>query len=307
MADVINRSSMSGAFTPELVKEFIDRVKGASVLATLSEQTPIPFNGKKEYTFSMDNEVDLVAESGAKSRGGISFEPVTIVPLKVEYGARMSDEFLYATEEEQIDILRKFSEGFAKKVAKGLDLMAFHGVNPRSGQASLLIGNNCFDKAVTQSVTADSSSADAQMEATIALVQANEEDVTGATICPALRSALAALTANGQKVYPELAWGSAPSTINGLPVGVSSNVSAGPVDDGSNTTTDLAFVGNFRDYFKWGYSKEIPTKIIEYGDPDNSGRDLQGYNEIYMRAEAYIGWGILAPTAFARLKQVNPS
>ena len=307
MADVINRSSMSGAFTPELVKEFIDRVKGESVLAKLSNQVPVPFNGRKEFTFNMDNEVDIVAESGAKSRAGLSFSPITIVPLKVEYGARMSDEFLNATEEEQINILRAFSDGFAKKVAKGLDLMAIHGVNPRTGSASALIGNNCLDKAITQAVTASSETADARVEAAIALVQGSDEDVTGAAISPALRSQLAALTANGQKVYPELAWGSAPSTINGLPVGVSSNVSACPVDDGTNTTTDQAFVGNFRDYFKWGYAKEIPTKIIEYGDPDNSGRDLQGYNEIYMRAEAYIGWGILAPTAFARIKEVNPS
>ena len=34
-------------------------------------------------------------------------------------------------------------------------------------------------------------------------------------------------------------------------------------------------------------------EIIQYGDPDNSGKDLKGYNQIYIRAEAYIGWGIL--------------
>ena len=60
---IINRSSMSGRFTPELVNTLIDRVKGASALAQLSQQTPIPFNGMMEYTFNMDYEVDLVAES----------------------------------------------------------------------------------------------------------------------------------------------------------------------------------------------------------------------------------------------------
>lgn len=49
-----------------------------------------------------------------KTHGGLSLEPVTIVPIKVEYGARLSDEFLYATEEEKIDILKAFNEGFAK-------------------------------------------------------------------------------------------------------------------------------------------------------------------------------------------------
>lgn len=313
---IINRSSMSGRFTPELVNTLIDRVKGASALAQLSQQTPIPFNGMKEYTFNMDNEVDLVAESGAKSRGGVSFEPITIVPYKVEYGARMSQEFLMATEDEQIDFLAKFAEGFARKVAKGIDLMAIHGVNPRTGTASDLIGNNCFDKAVSQIVTVNSSTTatvDAQMETAIGLVQASDEDVTGAAISPYFRSELAKMTyGDGQKMYPDLAWGSAPGQINGLPTQVSSNVPACPkvedvtvvtTDDSTKTTTDHVLVGNFSDYFKWGYAKEIPLKVIEYGDPDNSGRDLQGYNEIYVRSEIFVGWGILVPNAFAMIRK----
>ena len=313
---IINRSSMSGRFTPELVNTLIDRVKGASVLAQLSQQTPIPFNGMKEYTFNLDNEVDIVAESGAKSRAGMSFEPLTIIPLKVEYGARLSNEFMWAAEDEQIDILAKFSEGFAKKVAKGIDWMAFHGVNPRTASTSAIIGNNCFDKAVSQIVTVNASTtatADAQMEAAIALVQANEEDVTGAALSPAFRSSLAALVdSDGRKVYPELAWGSTPGSINGLPTHVSSNVSACPqvedvtvetTDDSTKTTTDIAIVGNFRDYFKWGFAKEVPLRVIEYGDPDNTGRDLQGYNEVYVRSEIFVGWGILVPNAFAMIQK----
>ncbi|WZU00315.1 hypothetical protein MGH68_12005 [Erysipelothrix sp. D19-032] len=81
----------------------------------------------------MDSEIDVVAENGKKSHGGMSLDPVIIMPIKVEYGARVSDEFLYATEEEKIKVLENFNEGFAKKVAKGIDLMAFHGINPRTG------------------------------------------------------------------------------------------------------------------------------------------------------------------------------
>lgn len=304
MAEILNKGEL---FDPRLVKDLVDKVRGKSALAALCGATPIPFNGMKEFTFSMDDEVDLVAEGGQKSRGAIGLDPVTIVPLKVEYGARMSNEFMWAEEEEQIDILKNFNEGFAKKCARGLDLMAFHGVNPRTNQAATLIGNNCFDQKVTQTVAAGgSATADAKVEAAVALVQGSEEDVTGMAMAPAFRSALAALTINsGQKLYPELAWGSAPGTINGLPVQVNSTVgkTRTVVSGGTSSeeATDLAIVGNFEEYFKWGYAKEIPMKIIEYGDPDNSGRDLQGYNEIYIRCEAFIGWGILQPTAFARI------
>lgn len=83
MANPMNRGSL---FDPILVNDLFTKVQGKSSIASLSSQTPIPFNGMKEFTFAMDSEIDIVAESGAKSHGGISLEPVTIIPIKFEYG-----------------------------------------------------------------------------------------------------------------------------------------------------------------------------------------------------------------------------
>ena len=293
--DVVSRGQL---FDPVLVTDLINKVKGKSAIAQLSTSKPIPFNGMKEFTFSMDSEVDLVAENGAKSRGALALAPRTIMPLKVEYGARISDEFIYASEEARIDILKSFNEGFAKKVARGLDIMAFHGVNPRTGSASTLIGTNCFDGAVTTNVVTadDDTDANAQVEAAIALIQGGEFDVTGMAMAPAFRSALAAIVkTDGNPMFPELKWGAEPGTINGLPVQNNSTVSFGGSDD-------LAILGDFESNFKWGYSKSIGTEIIRYGDPDNSGRDLKGYNQIYIRAEMYLGWAVFDPLAFAIIK-----
>lgn len=283
-------------FDPELVTDLINKVQGKSSLAILSKQVPIPFNGLKEFVFTMDKDIDIVAESGAKGKGGVKLTPQIIVPIKFEYGARITDEFLYASEEEQINILKAFNEGFAKKVARGLDLAAFHGVNPRTGQASDVIGNNCFDAAVDQVVPATNGLPDpnANMEDAIALVHASEWDVTGAAISPEFRAALAAqLDASDNPMFPQLAWGNAPNDINGLPIDVNRTVS----DKATNNAR--VYVGDFENAFKWGYAKEIPLEIIKYGDPDNSGSDLKGHNQIYIRAEIYLGWGILDPDAFA--------
>src|SRR5690625_1443108 len=114
-------------FDPVLVNDLFNKVKGESSLAKLSQQEPIPFNGTKEFTFDMDNEIDIVAEGGKKSHGGITVEPVTIVPLKVEYGARVTDEFMHVDREERIGIVKGFNDGFARRLARGFDLMAFHG------------------------------------------------------------------------------------------------------------------------------------------------------------------------------------
>ena len=85
-------TSRGSLFDPRLVSDLMSKVKGKSSLAVLSGQTPIPFNGMKEMTFSFDKEIDIVAEGGAKSEGGITLDPVTIVPIKFEYGARVSDD-----------------------------------------------------------------------------------------------------------------------------------------------------------------------------------------------------------------------
>lgn len=283
-------------FDPELVSDLISKVRGKSSIAALCAQTPVPFNGLKEFTFSMDKEIDIVAEGGKKTEGGITVSPITIVPVKFEYGARVSDEFLYATEEEQIDILTAFNDGFARKVAKGLDLAAFHGINPRTNSASTVIGTNHFDGKVTQTVTYAPATPDDNLEDAIALVDGSEMDVTGMALSKTFGSAMSKVKANGVKLYPEFAFGASPDTLNGIPVSVNKTVSGG-------TTKDHAIIGDFQNAFKWGYSKQIPTEIIKYGDPDNSGKDLKGYNQVYIRAELYLGWGILIPEAFAIVKE----
>ena len=289
-------TSRGTLFDPELVSDLITKVRGKSSIAALCAQTPIPFNGIKEFTFSMDNEIDIVAEEGKKTEGGISLTPKTIVPIKFEYGARTSDEFLYATEEEQIDILTAFNEGFAKKVAKGLDLAAFHGINPRTGAASAVVGTNHFDSQVTQTVTYAETTPDDNLEDAIALIDGSEMDVTGMALSKTFGAAMAKVKAQGVKLYPEFAFGASPASLNGIAVDVNKTVSGG-------TTKDHAIIGDFQNAFKWGYSKQIPTEIIRYGDPDNSGKDLKGYNQIYIRAEIYLGWGILLPEAFAIVKE----
>lgn len=283
-------------FDPTLVTDLITKVKGKSSLAALCGQTPIPFNGLKEFIFSMDNEIDIVAENGKKSEGGISMDPVKIVPVKFEYGARVSDEFMTATEEEQLDVLTAFNEGFARKVAKGFDLAGMHGINPRTGTASSVIGDNHFDSKVTQTIEYTSATPDINLEDAIALVDGSEGDVTGLALSKTFGSAMAKVKANGIKQYPEFAFGASPSAFNGIPTSVNKTISRG-------TEKDQGIIGDFQNAFKWGYSKEIPMEIIQYGDPDNSGKDLKGYGQIYIRAEVYLGWGILVPEYFARIKE----
>lgn len=290
MADVLAKGSL---FPEILVPELINLVKGHSSLAKMVGDTPIAFAGNREFTFTLDKEIDVVAENGAKTKGGATITPVTIVPIKVEYGARVSDEFMYASEEAQLNILRGFAEGFAKKLARGLDIMAMHGYNPRTGNASNVIGTNHFDSKVTNVVNT-TNDADVDVESAVAMLTASDAQATGLIVAPTFRASLAsAKTSDGARLYPELAWGANPANLNGLAFDANPTMAF-------SSNPDKALVGDF-EAFKWGYAKEIPMQVIEYGNPDNDATlgDLKGHNQVYLRAEAYIGWGILDASAFA--------
>lgn len=293
MANVLTKGNL---LPTEIEREMFDLVRGKSSLASLSAERPIPFNGVTEFTFALDKEVDIVGENGAKANGGATVAPVVIRPYKFEYGTRVSDEFMKGTDEYRIEVLRKFAEGAAKKFAKGLDIAALHGVNPRTGQASTVVDDNNFDSKVSNTVTYVAASADANIDSAIAQVEAAGTMANGIIIAPAVGTALASMrTDGGARLYPDFAFGATPENLGNMRM--EKNVTV------STNSTDMALVGDF-DAFRWGYAEGISYDVIEYGNPDNDAEagDLKGHNQIYLRAEAYIGWGILAPAYFSRVK-----
>ncbi len=284
----------SAGFPSELVKEVFVAAQGKSSIAKLSGQTPVAFSGTDVMVFTMDGEVNLVAEGAAKGEHTGSNDAIKMAPLKIEYGQRVSDEFVRCSEEKQLEYLNAFKDGFAKKIARGLDIMAFHGTNPATGSASLLIGTNSLDTNTdVTSVTYDSTDPEGNVES--AVTGLGDYDLNGFAMDKTFAGDLAKLKVNGVPQYPELGWGGQPDTIKGVPTSINSTVSAVAKKHG--------YLGDFENAFKWGFADVINLEVIEYGDPDNSGKDLKGYNQVYLRAEAWIGWAILDGAAFARIEE----
>ena len=297
MANVLTKGT---TLPTQIVEEMFNMVRGESALAKLSPNRPIPFNGITEMTFSMDHEASIVGENAAKVNGGATVTPITIRPYKFEYGVRVSDEFMYGTEEYRMDILRTFSEGAARKFARALDIAAMHGFNPYSGSASTVVGTNSLDGQVTNYVVYAAATPDANIDSAIAQIDAVGALANGLAIDTTMRSAIAAMAVSGARKYPEFAWGGAPDTLGAMTLAVNPTVAVGNVAHG--------YVGDFS-AFRWGYAKDIPLEVIEYGNPDNDAEagDLKGHNQVYLRAEAYIGWGVLAPSFFSKILLSAPS
>lgn len=278
-------------FPAQLATEMFSLVRGHSSLAKMCGAQPIPFNGKDVFTFNFSSDVSVVGESAAKPAGDAAIAPVQIRPVKVVYQSRVSDEFVYGAEEAKLQYLKAFAEGFAIKLAAGLDKMALHGINPAAGSASSVIGNNHIDYAVGHyntgsnvvEYTHGTDAADAKIETALAKIDAPNGIILNKT----MRDDIAGQTTNNGRKYPEFAWGATPETLGGM-----------TLDTNATAGSDYAIVGDFNS-FMWGYAKELPLEVIEYGNPDGGTYDLKQSNEVLLRSEAYIGWGILNAADFA--------
>ncbi len=244
---------------PELVTDIFSKVKGHSALASLCGADPIPFNGIEVMTFSMDGEAELVGEGDTKSPGEAAFGSVTINPFKLVYQHRLTDEFIRMSDEKRLPYLQAFGDGFAKKIARAVDITGFHGLNPKTGAVANSIRSKSFDIMVENTITYDATTPDDNIEAAIAQIHAADGEITGIAMAPAFGAAMATVKVNG-----------------------------------------VAIIGDFQNAFKWGYAANLPLEVIEYGDPDGLG-DLKRKNQIVLRAEAYIGFGILDAASFSRI------
>ena len=286
----------STLFPAVLEKEIFNAVRGKSALAALSQNEPIPFVGKDVFVFSMPGEVSVVGESQPKPAGDSAITSVPIRPVKVVYQSRVTAEFMYASEEQQLNTLSTFAEGFARKLAKGLDIMAGYGYDPATGAASAVIGNNNLNYAITnyasganvvQYTTGTDDPVD-KLEEAIGKV----DELNGIAMSSDFREDIAGLKATSggaQPAYPEFSFGGAPTQLGAANLAVSNGLDAANI---------YGIVGNF-DAFRWGFAKEMPLEIIEYGNPDGGTYDLKRANEVLLRSEAFIGWGILNPADFA--------
>lgn len=291
MANTITNST--ALFNPTLVNEVFTKVKGHSTLAMLANQTPVPFTGSDMFVFSMDGEASIVGEGGEKPAGEAKFTKKTIKPIKFVYQHRLTDEFVKMSEEQQLPYIEQFTDGFAKKMARALDIAALHGLNPASKAASEAVGTNCFDSEVTNKVTLTVGKEDEAIDDAVATIQALDGSITGIAMAPTFASALGKIKASGTGtyLYPEYRFGNNPQSFGGMASDINNTVAFG---DGK----DKAVVGDFANAFKWGYAENVPMEVIEFGDPDGLG-DLKRNNQIVLRAEAYIGWGILDADSFA--------
>ena len=285
----------AGAYFPaEVVNEMFDAVRGHSALAKLSGQKPMPFTGVTQFVFNAEGEAALVGEGTAKPAGNATATPKIIKPVKFVYQQRVSDEFVKSSDEVRLRYLEGFAEGFGRKIARSFDIAAMHGIEPATKAAASFKATNSFDGMVTNVETYAAATVDENIDDAIQSI--TDGNVTGIVLSPTAAAALSKIKANGVTQFPEFRFGQNPDAFYGMASDVNSTLE---VQGTGVTDKDHVLVGDFEGAFRWGYADDIRLEVIEYGDPDGAGHDLKQYNEVLLRTEAYIGWGILDANAFA--------
>lgn len=286
-----------------------DAALDAGLLPKLVPSKPTLFGPVSGATFSGVPRAQIVGESEKKSgQDPFSLTPFSAQPVKAQITVRTSDEFKWADEDYQLGILDDLvAPAIGAGMGRFVDLFAFHGINPLTGSVS---GKATKYLSQAAKVVETGGSPTDELNRAVGLIASTGTAMpNGIAFDAAYNYALAtevwpAGTAlAGQERYPSLGFGAVESW-RGLKAANSSTVSGRPeITD----TRIRAIVGDYTQV-RWGYQRQIPLEMIEYGNPDNvfnaddSPRDLKGYNEVALRAEVviYMAIGDLAKFAVVR-------
>lgn len=278
----------------EVTQAIINKVGNTSTIAALSPSTPQLFLNEDYMVFNGAAEAEVVAEGQTKSSYEQTASYITGKKFKVQCTTRVTEELKWADEDNRLEIISSIQEDQTKAIARALDYVIYHAINPKSG--TKLDG---YDALTAKAVTVTDSGDDiANVDALADAV--NEYEINGVALSRTWASRLRKLRvpATGMRFYPEIPINLAAGTLDGIPAATSTTV------DGAKATTATKVLGIMGDYslIKWGMIRDIWAEVIQYGDPDQTGVDLKAHNQIAYRTEAMFSYAVLDPKAFAVLK-----
>jgi HK97 family phage major capsid protein len=281
------------------------KVQTGSTVARLSGQEPMMFGTSTLMTFTGKPKGEVVAEGANKSQSQPTLGTKTVTPRKVQVTMRFNEEVQWADEDYQTGVLSALRDAAGEALARALDLIVYHGINPLTGAA--LSGSPAKVLDTTNTVEVATANADADIDSAVALVIADGFYMpNGIAFDPSFAYKLATTRdSQNRKLYPELGTGLGVTSFSGLNAAVSTTVSApeAAISGGAYASANpnvKAIVGDFT-AIRWGVQREVPIEVIRFGDPDGSG-DLKRANQIALRAEVVYGTAIMDTDAFAVIK-----
>lgn len=280
----------------EVATVITKKAKDTSTIAALSPSEPQLFLDKEYMVFSGNAEAEVIAEGEQKSSYEETLSPVVGKRFKVQTTTRVTDELRFADDDARLEIISKIQADQAAALGRVLDYVVYHAFDPKK-KTTLAGFTKLSDTAAQVTATTDRV---ADIDALAEAVN-DEYDINGIAMSKTMTNELRRIRIKDtmQRLYPEIPLNLKVGSLDGIPASTSGTVNGRLITD--TPTNVLAFLGDFS-LIKWGMVRDIWSEIIEYGDPDGSGKDLKGYNQIAYRTEAIYSYAILDPKGIAVLK-----
>lgn len=284
----------------EVATVITKRAKDTSTIAALSPSEPQLFLDKDYMVFTGNSEAEVVAEGAQKFSYEETLTPVVGKRFKVQTTTRLSNELQWADDDAKLEIISKIQADQAAAMGRVLDYVVYHAFDPK--KKTPLEGFNALAKSAVSVTATDDRVADID---SLAEAVSDEYDINGIALSKTMANELRKIRvpSTGQRFYPEIPINLQVGNLDGIPAATSGTVNGRLI---TPETGILAFLGDFR-LIKWGMVRDIWSEIIEYGDPDNTGKDLKGVNQIAYRTEAMYSYAILDPKGIAVLKKSTSS
>lgn len=294
MPNLLTTSSL--VLPTELSEGIFKRAYEGSAVARLAIAKPQKFGTSEAMVLEGTPRAELVGEGAQKSASDVAIAKKVVTPRKLQTTVRVSDEVRWADEDYQLGVLDTVSEAIGDSLARALDLVAIHGINPLTGA----VAPSITDAIKTSTLIAErGADAELDIEAAVALLLAKHYKPTGIALDNMFAWGLATERyADGRKKFPEVGMTNELYTFAGIAAATTDAVSGQPeIEVASNIH---AIVGNW-DMLKWGVQRQVKLRVFDSGDPDGQG-DLARNNQIALRAEVVYGIGLLDKNAFALIK-----
>lgn len=266
-----------------------------SIIPGLASNVPIIIGDNTFPMVATRPAASIVGENQNKPSSSIGLTSKTIKPIKAVVGLEFTMEAIIANPG---GILGLLESEMAAALARQVDLAVMFGRQASDGAA--ISGLTEYLNATTKRqelnyLTTGPGNLDAQIWSGVGQLMLANKPVTGFALDPRLVYQIAnARNDKGERINQGLNLTSGLGSYAGLPATVSMSVS-GQVDASADTKV-RGFAGNW-DALRFGYSLQLATKKIEYGDPFGNG-DLQRRNAVAFMTEAIFGWAIMDADAF---------
>lgn len=292
----------SGIVLPRSVAlEIATKAKDTSTIAALSPREAEMFADETYLVFNGASEAEVIAEGAQKSSYEQTVSPIVGTKFTVQTTTRVSNQLLWADEDNQLEIIDAIQNDQAKAIGRALDYVVYHAVNPKTATAlsgfTALSGtaNKVYLGAALNAATT------AQMVDSVDnMVSAVNDlyDINGFALSKTYANALRKLrTQDGfERIFPEVPLNLDVRNIEGVPTATSGTVNGRII---TPDTKVLAFMGDFG-AIRWGMVRDIRAEIIPYGDPDGAG-DLKRLNQVAYRTEAVYAYAVTNPAAISVL------